>query len=220
MANSAKGILNIPVYKPYVISKKIRAIYYIKMRITYRKLFRFYTDLKGLYDPLLLGGNLYAAIVLDDWSRKSWILFLLFKDSFFESFVPLLKVIEAKSGKKLSKLRIDGGGEFVNEAFDKFYKGRRIIFEPISPYTPEQNLPVERTWRTLSENKDSILNECGLPRNFWVETMVVANYLRNRFLAAGRNKISEELWIFITLNVSHLRVFGCIIYSYIPKENR
>ena len=46
----------------------------------------------------------------------------------------LLKAIEAKSGKKLNKLRIDGGEEFVNEVFDKFYKERGIIFKFISPY--------------------------------------------------------------------------------------
>ena len=66
MANSVKGILDIPVYEPYIISKKIRIIYYIKIRITYRKFFRFYIDLKGPYDPPLLGNNLYAAIVLNN----------------------------------------------------------------------------------------------------------------------------------------------------------
>ena len=38
----------------------------------------------------------------------------------------LLKIIEAKSGKKLSKLRIDNGKEFINEVFDKFYKKKRL----------------------------------------------------------------------------------------------
>ena len=66
MTNNVKGILNISVYKPYIISKKIKIIYYIKIRITYRKLFRLYTDLKKPYDPLLLDNNLYTAIVLDN----------------------------------------------------------------------------------------------------------------------------------------------------------
>ena len=57
----------------------------------------------------------------------------------------LLKTIEAKSGEKLNKLRIDSGKEFINEAFDKFYKKKKIIFKPISPYILEQNLFVERT---------------------------------------------------------------------------
>ena len=49
----------------------------------------------------------------------------------------LLKVIEAKNGKKLSKLRIDNDKEFINEAFNKFYKKRKIIFKFISPYILE-----------------------------------------------------------------------------------
>ena len=66
MANSVKGILNISIYKSYIINKKIKTIYYIKIRITYRKFFRFYIDLKRLYNLLLLNNNLYAAIILDD----------------------------------------------------------------------------------------------------------------------------------------------------------
>ena len=59
--------------------------------------------------------------------------------------MPLLKAIEAKNGEKLSKLRIDSGGKFINEAFNKFYKKKRIIFKPINPYTLKQNLSIERT---------------------------------------------------------------------------
>ena len=82
MANNVKGILDIPVYKLYIISKKIKIIYYIKIKIIYyikikiiyyikikiiyRKLFRLYTDLKKLYDLSLLNNNLYTAIILDD----------------------------------------------------------------------------------------------------------------------------------------------------------
>ena len=51
--------------------------------------------------------------------------------------MPLLKAIETKNGKKLNKLRIDGGEEFINEVFDKFYKKKRIIFKLISPYISE-----------------------------------------------------------------------------------
>ena len=47
----------------------------------------------------------------------------------------LLKTIETKNGEKLSKLRIDNDRKFVNEAFDKFYKKKRIIFKSINPYT-------------------------------------------------------------------------------------
>ena len=66
MRNIVKGILNISVYKPYIISKKTKTVYYIKMKITYRKLFKFYIDLKGPYNPPLLSNNIYAAIILDN----------------------------------------------------------------------------------------------------------------------------------------------------------
>ena len=66
ITNSVKRILNISIYKLYVISKKIRSIYFIKIRVTYRKLFRFYNNLKKLYNPPLLDNNIHTAIVLDN----------------------------------------------------------------------------------------------------------------------------------------------------------
>ena len=48
--------------------------------------------------------------------------------------MPLLKAIEIKGGKKLSKLRIDNDKEFINETFGKFYKKKRIIFKFINLY--------------------------------------------------------------------------------------
>ena len=48
--------------------------------------------------------------------------------------MPLLKTIETKNEKKLNKFRIDSDKNFINEAFDKFYKERGIIFKFISPY--------------------------------------------------------------------------------------
>ena len=134
--------------------------------------------------------------------------------------MPLLKIIEVKSEEKLSKFRIDNDKKFINEAFDKFYKKRGIIFEFTSPYILKQNLLIERTWRTFSKSKDSIFNKYDLSRNFWAEVIIVANYFRNRLLIVGRNKISEELQISIILNVNYLKIFGYIIYNYIPKENR
>ena len=71
MANNVKGILDIPIYKPYIISKKIKTIHYIKIKITYRKLFRLYIDLKGPYNLPLSDNNLYTAIILNNYFKKS-----------------------------------------------------------------------------------------------------------------------------------------------------
>ena len=50
IANNVKGILDISIYKLYIINKKTKTVYYIKIRITYRKLFRLYIDLKRPYN--------------------------------------------------------------------------------------------------------------------------------------------------------------------------
>ena len=34
------------------------------------------------------------------------------------------------------------------------------------------------------------------------------------------NRALEQAWSGISCNISHLRVFGCVVYAHMPKEQR
>ena len=73
---------------------------------------------------------------------------------------------EAECEKKMRVLRIDRGGEFTSESFDKYYDEFGIQRHPTAPYSPQQNGVVERQNQTIVETTRSLLMTVGMPGRF------------------------------------------------------
>lgn len=191
------------------------------MTPTIRKLQEIHVDLWGPYDPPLLSGRTYVGLLLDEFTQKSWVLFLRSKDKFFDAFKLWLPRAEA-CGEKLGCLRMDGGGEFISATLKSFCEDRNITIGYAAPYMHEENGIAERCWRTLATMKDSLLIDSGLSVSFWAEAMDTANYLRNR-LPTRRNSITvvpEEAWTNTRQNLEHIKIFGSRVSTFIPSEKR
>ena len=75
--------------------------------------------------------------------------------------------------------------------------------------------------RTLNERAGSMRIHAGLPKMFWAEAVNTAAYLINRGPSIPLDgKIPEEVWSGKEVNLSHLRVFGCISYVHIDSAER
>ena len=76
--------------------------------------------------------------------------------------------------------------------------------------------------RTLKESARSMIAHAKLPNSFWAEAIATAAYTRNRLpTTAFKSPITPyERWYERKPNVSHLSVFGCIAYAYIPDVQR
>ena len=73
--------------------------------------------------------------------------------------------------------------------------------------------------KTLNERARSMRILVGLPKMFWAEAVNIATYLINcgpSFPLDSR--IVKEVWSGKEVNLSHLRVFGCISYVHIDAE--
>ncbi|XP_074346239.1 uncharacterized protein LOC141685011 [Apium graveolens] len=143
-------------------------------------------DLFGPERYVSLGGKNYAFVIVDDYSRFTWVLFLRTKDEAFSEFKDLITNLETKYSLKLKTIHSDHGGEFEKD-FVTFCKSRGITHEFSAPRTPQQNEVVECKNRTLHETARTLLHESNLPRKFWAE----AELLKNK-----------------TPNISYFRVFG------------
>lgn len=150
------------------------------MTTTKEKLEEVHADLWGPHHPASRSGNTYAAILMCEHTRKTWILYLRSKDEFIDAFKTWLPRVETESKCKMGALRADGGGEFISINLKDFCKERGIQVRYATPYLHEENDLAERGWRTLVTIKDAILLDSGLPIDFWAEAMETANYLRNR----------------------------------------
>jgi transposase InsO family protein len=67
-----------------------------------------------------MGDKWYVLIIVDDYSRYSWVFFLESKDEVFEHFQSLALRLNNKHPNCLKAIHSDSGTEFRNVSFDQF----------------------------------------------------------------------------------------------------
>jgi hypothetical protein len=66
-----------------------------------------------------------------------------------------------------------------------------------------------------------MLADSKLPQKFWAEALSTAVYLRNRSpTKAVQGMTPFESWTGEKADVKHFRVFRCVAYSHITKDER
>jgi len=167
-------------------------------------------DLFGPSRTMSLGGNYYALVIVDDFSRYTWTLFLESKSDAFFAFKKLARRLQNTKNSNIGSIRSDHGGEFQNEKFSKFCEKMGIFHNLSAPRTPQQNGVVERKNRSLEELARTMLSESSLPKYFWADVVSTSYYVMNRVLIRSiLKKTLYELFNGRKPNSCHLRVFGC-----------
>ena len=168
-----------------------------------------------------LSGGEYFLTFIDDKTRYVWVYTLKTKDEVFQKFVEWKALVEKSTSKRLKVLRSDNAGEYLSSEFRDYLSREGIRHELTIPKTSQQNGVAERMNRTLVESVRSMLIDAHLPHKFWAEALSTAVYLRNRSpTKAVEDKTPYEAWSGDRPNVKHLRVFGCIAYAHVPKDER
>lgn len=98
-----------------------------------------YVDLWGPHYLSLLSEKMYAAILLDTRTRKSWVIYLQSKDEFIDVFMTWVLKVKNECNKLVKVLRADGGGEFISAKLKDFCKKKGITFKYTAPYMPKEN---------------------------------------------------------------------------------
>ncbi|XP_057975241.1 uncharacterized protein LOC131162650, partial [Malania oleifera] len=187
---------------------------------TTRPLELLHLDLFGPNCVQSLGGKSYAFVIVDDFSRFTWVLFLAHKNESCEHFTKLCRRIQNEKGYKITHIRSDRGTEFKNESIEKYCDLEGISHNFSAPRTPQQNGVVERKNRSLQEMGRTMLNEHNLPKYFWAEAINTACYVMNRVLIRPSiNKTPYELWNNHKPNISYFHVFGCKCFVLRDNEH-
>ena len=84
-------------------------------------------------------------LLIDDYTRMTWVAFLKEKSKAFK------ELVENEENIKLKCLRSDNGGEFTSNEFNEFCETHGIKRKFASPKTPQQNGVVERKKKTIQE---------------------------------------------------------------------
>jgi hypothetical protein len=120
----------------------------------------------------------------------------------------------------LKAVRCNNAQEY--QALSTLLRSSGIILELITPYTPEQNGVAERLNRTLITKVRSMLIGAKLPTELWGEAADTACYLYNRTPCNYKEQVvtPEEIWTGKKPDLTHLRVFRCVVYAQLAKEQR
>ena len=108
----------------------------------------------------------YAYILVDDYSKYTWVCFLAHKNDALQAFEKCSKKVQKEKDFCISSIRSDHRTEYENELFKTFCNENGISHTFSSPRTPQQNGVVERKNRTLVEMARTILHEYNLPLYF------------------------------------------------------
>ena len=142
-------------------------------------------DLFGPVNVLSINRKRYALVIVDEFTRFTWVYFLFKKDETPEILLEHVKLMENGSTHKVKILRSDNGTEFKNSQMNEFCKYKGISHQFSAPGTPQQNGVVERKNRTLIEAGRTMLEEANLPTYFWEEAINTAASLRTVLLSTG-----------------------------------
>jgi transposase InsO family protein len=178
---------------------------------TSRPLELLHMDLFGLVAYLSIGGSKYGLVIVDDFSRFTWVFFLQNKSETQGTLKRFLRRAQNEFEFKVKKIRSDNGSEFKNLQVEEYLKEEDIKHEFSAPYTPQQNGVVERKNRMLIDMARTMLGEYKTPYQFWSEQCLenTASHAINRlYLHRLLKKTSYELLTGNKPNVSYFRVFG------------
>ena len=179
------------------------------------------SDVLGPVTPASKSGFKYIVTFIMMKSRYVTIYPLRNKSDVLTAFTRYYQDVKTLAGTVIKILRSDNGGEYRNDAMDRFCKSKSIKQEYTVPYNPEQNGMAERMNRTLVEMTRCMLKDSGLHKSYWCEAMMTAAYIRN-VLSNSSNKSSSPFKRVFKKEppLDHMRVFGEQCYAHVPKVKR
>ncbi|KAD4586040.1 hypothetical protein E3N88_23641 [Mikania micrantha] len=180
-----------------------------------------YMDLFGPVNVMSIGKKSYCLVVMDDYSRSTWVFFLAKKDETPEILKKFITLIENQKNLKVKVIRTDNGTEFRNQILIDFCDEKEIARQYSAARTPQQNGVAERRNRTLIEAARTMLSEAKLPIFFWAEAVNTACYVQNRaLLNKHHHKTPYEILFNQKPKVGHFKSFGypCTLLHTEPNQ--
>nr|GEX27433.1 copia protein [Tanacetum cinerariifolium] len=108
-------------------------------------------DLCGPMRLASINGKKYILVIVDDYSRYTWTLFLRSKDEIPEVLKDFLTMIQRNLQASVITVRTERGTEFLNKTLNAFCKEEGIEHQTSTARTPEQNGIVKIRNRTPVE---------------------------------------------------------------------
>nr|GEY45117.1 retrovirus-related Pol polyprotein from transposon TNT 1-94 [Tanacetum cinerariifolium] len=157
-----------------------------------QRLHLLHMDLCGPMRIASINGKRYVLVIVDDYSRYTWVHFLRSKDEAPEVIITFLKRITVPLQSPIIIIRTDNGTEFKNQVLKDYF---------------------DKAARTM-------LIFSRAPLFLWAEAIATACFTQNRSIIHRRfNKTPYELINGRKLDISFLHVFNALCYPKNDREN-
>ncbi|GKB83462.1 retrovirus-related pol polyprotein from transposon TNT 1-94 [Tanacetum coccineum] len=175
---------------------------------TNQKLQMLHMDLCGPMRVESINKKRYILVIIDDYSRFTWVNFVRTKDEAPVIIIKFLKQAQVSLNAIVRYLRTDNGIEFLNQTLSNYTEEVGITHNTSTARTPQQNSVVERRARTMLIFSKS-------PLFLRAEAVATACYTQNRSLIHTRyNKAPYELLRDRKPELKYLHVFDALCVSY------
>jgi transposase InsO family protein len=119
-------------------------------------------------------------LFIDDYSRYTTVYLLRTKTDAASAFFHYEKKLFNMTGKHITILRSDGGGEYFTNSIKAYCDEHGITHQSSTPYTPQHNGRAERPNRTVVEGASAMLLDSKLSWEYWGYAVQTFVYLKNR----------------------------------------
>ncbi|GJZ44034.1 retrovirus-related pol polyprotein from transposon TNT 1-94 [Tanacetum coccineum] len=143
------------------------------------KLYLLHMDLCGPMRVASVNGMKNILVIVNDYSRFTWVKCLRLKDEAPNFIIKFLKMIQVRLKVHVRRIRTDNGTEFVNQTLREYYEKVGISHETSVACSSQQNGVVERRNCTLIEATRTMLIYAKAPLFLWAEAVATACYTQN-----------------------------------------
>nr|GEX80455.1 integrase, catalytic region, zinc finger, CCHC-type, peptidase aspartic, catalytic [Tanacetum cinerariifolium] len=162
----------------------------------------------------------YILVIIDDYSRFTWVKFLRSKDETPKVIIKFIQQIQVGLNKTVQYVRTDNGTKFVNHTLTEYYERIDIFHQKPVPRTPQQNGVIERRNHILIESAQTMLIFSKALMFLWAEAMATACYTQNQSLIHTRHhKTPYELVHNKKHDLTFFKVFGALCYPTNDSED-
>nr|GFC82387.1 retrovirus-related Pol polyprotein from transposon TNT 1-94 [Tanacetum cinerariifolium] len=184
------------------------------------KLYLLHIDLCRPMRVESVNGKNYILVIVDDYSRFTWVKFLRSKDETSMFIIKFLKMIQVLLNVSVRRIRIDNGSEFVNQMLRDYYEEVGISHETSVARSSQQNGVVERRNRTLIEAARTMLIYAQALLFLWAEAVATTCFTQNRSIIRLRHgKTPYELLHSKLPDLLFFHVFSALCYPTNDNDN-
>ncbi|GKC67985.1 retrovirus-related pol polyprotein from transposon TNT 1-94, partial [Tanacetum coccineum] len=180
---------------------------------TNEKLQMLHMNLCGPMRVESINGKKYILVVVDDYSRFTWVKFFRTKDKTLKMIIKFLKQSQVSLQAIVRYLRTKNGTGFINHTLKLYTDDVGITYQMLLARTPQQNGVVERRNHTLVEAAHTMLIFSKSPLFLWAEVVAAACYTQIKsFIHTRYNKTPYELLRDRKPDLKFLYIFGALCY--------